>query len=71
MKNKLAFMVLFATLGCRRKDSGEVYVCDSCNARRYHVRADCRGLSDCDFRIVKVSLADAKASGKTLCYWEK
>ncbi|MBL4676906.1 MAG: hypothetical protein JKY70_11990 [Mucilaginibacter sp.] len=47
-----------------------VYVCDSPNAKRYHLKEHCRGLSNCTYTIIKVSVDQAKKSGKTLCHWE-
>ncbi len=69
MKRFLPLLLLFVLNGCT--SSTNVYVCDSQNARKYHLKADCRGLSNCSHRIVKVTLEEAKESGKTLCNWEK
>lgn len=48
----------------------DVYICDSKGAKRYHLDKDCRGLSNCKAEIKKVTLNDAKDSGKTLCGYE-
>ncbi|RFZ93079.1 hypothetical protein D0C36_15855 [Mucilaginibacter conchicola] len=47
-----------------------VYVCESPNAKRYHLNEHCRGLSNCTYRIIKVTPEQAKKGGKTLCRWE-
>ena len=47
-----------------------VYICDSKTAKKYHYKKDCRGLNACKAEVVKVTLADAKESKKTLCGWE-
>ena len=64
---KLLVLLLFAT-SCT---TTTVYVCDSPHATRYHLNEHCRGLSNCDFRIVKIPLDSAKARGLTLCKWEQ
>jgi 5-bromo-4-chloroindolyl phosphate hydrolysis protein len=67
MKLGLLFLFLMG-IGC--KDSTIVYVCDSPNAGRYHLKEHCRGLSNCSYRTVKVTEEEAKKEGKTLCRWE-
>lgn len=47
-----------------------VYICDSGKAPRYHYKPNCRGLSNCNYKTVKTTLAKAKKEGKTLCKWE-
>lgn len=47
-----------------------VYLCDSSDGKKYHFRENCRGLSNCQHKIIKVSLEEAKKRGKTLCGWE-
>ena len=47
-----------------------VYVCDSSNAKKYHLKEHCRGLSNCTYRTIKITLEKAKKEGKTLCGWE-
>ncbi|MDB5089983.1 MAG: hypothetical protein JWR09_3977 [Mucilaginibacter sp.] len=69
MKAILLFFLLFASTTC--SDSPPVYVCSSKYARKYHLNAHCRGLSNCSRRIVQMTLENAKRSGKTLCGYEK
>lgn len=47
-----------------------VYTCNSDKAPRYHYKSNCRGLSNCNYKTVKTTLAKAKKEGKTLCKWE-
>lgn len=70
MKFLLLLAVLLTGVRCAPPPT-IVYVCDSPNAIRYHLRADCRGLSNCSHRIIKITLEEAKRSGKTLCHWEQ
>lgn len=46
------------------------YLCDSPGGTKYHYTKNCRGLSNCKHKIIKVSLSEAKKRGKTLCGWE-
>lgn len=48
----------------------DVYICNSKNAKKYHLKKNCRGLSACKADIKKLSLEKAKNIGKTLCGWE-
>lgn len=49
---------------------GEVYICNNKKADKYHNSPTCRGLSNCQFKIVKISAQTAKKKGMTLCAWE-
>lgn len=70
MKTLLILGLLFLT-NTTYTDSKTVYICDSSNGKKYHYKSDCRGLSNCQHRIVKTTLAIARGDGKTLCGWEK
>lgn len=66
----LILLILFTTnLIC--KDSTNVYLCDSKGAKRYHRSSSCRGLNNCQSKILKTTLQVAKNKGRTLCGWEK
>lgn len=69
MRTFLFIFFLFSAARCA--DPKTVYICNSKNARKYHYTADCRGLSDCQYRIVKTTLKSAVNSNKTLCDWER
>jgi hypothetical protein len=64
-------MLLFLMFG-GIKDTGSatVYICGSPNAKKYHLKSICKGLSNCTYRIKKTTLTAAKQSGKTICLWE-
>jgi hypothetical protein len=67
---KTLFLFLLVGLKPAATDTSKVYVCDSQYAKKYHLTSTCRGLSNCNYRIKKVSVKDAKTTGKTLCKWE-
>jgi 5-bromo-4-chloroindolyl phosphate hydrolysis protein len=69
MKTLLLLILLFTENACT--DSQTVYLCDSAGGKKYHYNEHCRGLSNCQHRIIKVTLEEAKKRGKTLCGWEK
>jgi hypothetical protein len=48
-----------------------VYVCKGSHGKKYHLKADCRGLRNCQHRVVKMTMEQAKKEGKTLCAREK
>lgn len=68
MKSLLLVLLLFSSSKCATRT---VYVCDSPGATRYHYKADCRGLSNCQHRVIEMTLESAKKSNKTLCKWEQ
>jgi len=68
MKLLLAVLVIFSSARCTPTI---VYVCDSPKATRYHLKQDCRGLSNCSHRIIKMTLEEAVKNHKTLCHWER
>lgn len=78
MKFLLLFILFLSNATCQEtKENKEskvtttIYLCDSPNAKKYHLKADCRGLSNCSYRIIKTSLDQAKREHKKLCGWEK
>lgn len=65
-------ILLFTLLGpVKLTDTTMVYLCNSSTGKKYHLKENCRGLSNCQHRIIKVTLEEAKKRGKTLCGWEK
>ena len=69
---KTLFLLLFFFVNMiTRKETTTVYVCNSPGAKKYHNGSDCRGLSNCTYKIVKMDVEKAKKDGKTLCVWEK
>lgn len=69
MKTLLLFVVL--SLAVVRDSATTVYICGGAKGKKYHLRADCRGLSHCTHRLVKMKLKDAQKEGRTLCGFEK
>lgn len=67
MKILLFSLLLFFSIV---NDKGNVYICVSKTAHKYHYREDCRGLNNCKHTISKVSLKEAKNAGYTICGWE-
>lgn len=68
MKKLLPLLLLFAFTSFTA--SNDVYLCNSKGGKRYHFTKDCRGLSNCQAEIIKVTLDDAKKKGKTICGYE-
>jgi len=68
MKTFLLLLLLFINTP---DPSTIVYICKGAKGKKYHLRADCRGLSNCQHKIVKMKLEDAQKKGFTLCGWEK
>jgi hypothetical protein len=70
MKTLILFLFLIAA-DTVRVPSTTVYICSGAKGKKYHLRADCRGLSHCTHRVVKMKLSDAEKEGRTLCGFEK
>ncbi|MXV14284.1 hypothetical protein [Hufsiella ginkgonis] len=70
MKTLLLLMIVFIHTNCAVVDTTAVYVCESRNATRYHYKRNCRGLGNCTYKVAKITLSNAKKSGKKLCRWE-
>lgn len=69
MKPLLLFLFLLNNIKC--EEPTDVYICNSPKAKKYHLSKTCRGLSNCSYQTVKITLEKAKKDGKTLCGWEK
>ena len=69
MKTLSLLIFLFANITC--KETTTVYICNSPNAKKYHINLKCRGLRNCTYRVISVDIQKAKKDGKTLCGWEK
>ena len=44
-----------------------VYICTGGYSTKYHLKPNCRGLSNCKGDIVRISRADARQKRRTLC----
>lgn len=69
MKTLSLFLVL--SMCNQTKPKSAAYLCDSPNAKKYHLRNDCRGLSRCTHHIIEITLEDAKRRKLELCKFEQ
>lgn len=49
----------------------EVYICDSPYAKKYHLKENCKGLSECTHIIKKLTKLEANEKGFSICLLEK
>ena len=68
---KVFLLFIFLITGSIQNRNTTVYVCYGAKGKKYHLRADCRGLSSCQHKVIKMTLAAAEKEGRTLCSWEK
>jgi 5-bromo-4-chloroindolyl phosphate hydrolysis protein len=68
--NALHFLALF-TISIVFTGDTYVYICNSKGAKKYHLTSSCRGLSNCQSKVIKTTLQVAKNKKRTLCGWEK
>lgn len=71
LKIVLLLLTLWTAGGCDNSGSTQVYVCKSRGAKRYHLKANCRGLSNCTYEVIQMTREEAEKQGKTRCKWEK
>lgn len=64
-------LLLLLTYTTLKISATTVYLCDSKSAKKYHLDAKCRGLSNCSYKIIKTTVDQAKKQGKTMCKWEE
>lgn len=69
MKSLTLSLLLLINIAC--SETKTVYLCNSEGAKKYHYKSSCRGLSNCQHKIIETTLEKAKGQGKTLCGWEK
>ena len=74
-KNKMKKILLISSIGLASLSFTsstyyDVYICNSKNAKKYHLKKDCRGLSNCKAAVKKITLTKAKELKRTLCGWE-
>jgi len=68
---KTLSLLIFFLINTTCKENTTVYICNNGKTKKYHLASDCRGLSNCTFKIIKTTLDKAKNEGKTLCGWER
>ncbi|MET3611015.1 hypothetical protein ABIC74_004903 [Mucilaginibacter rubeus] len=61
------FLLFALLLHVQKTHKSVVYICDSPKAKKYHLRNDCRGLSNCTHKIIEISLEEAKKRKLELC----
>lgn len=54
-----------------KKTLTTAYLCNNGKTTKYHLKADCRGLSNCSYKVVKTTLEKVIKDKKTLCKWEE
>ena len=69
MKSTIAILLILINVNCTSVN--DVYICDSPGAKSYHLKENCRGLSNCQHKLIIMTLEKAKRKGRTLCAWEK
>jgi len=68
MKSLFILLILITTF---YKSPSNVYICGSGKVDKYHLKENCRGLSNCQYKVVKTTLEKVKKDKKTLCKWEE
>ena len=56
-----------ANVDKQNKPTEKVWICTSPKAYRYHNNQDCKGLQNCSYDIIKVTISEAKDRGLTEC----
>lgn len=69
MKPLLLLLLLFINIKC--EEPTDVYICNNNKTKKYHLSKTCRGLRNCTYQTLKITLEKAKKDGKTLCGYEK
>lgn len=69
MKSFLLLFFFFSNTNFSAPTS--VYICNSGHTHKYHYKQSCRGLKNCQYKVIQIGLDKAKRDGKTLCKWEK
>ena len=68
MKSLLSLLIL---IHLSYQTSTNVYICGSGKVDKYHLKENCQGLSNCQYKIVKTTLEKVKKDKKILCKWEE
>lgn len=70
MKKLLLIPVSFLLFTSFSTIETTVYICKGKSSKKYHLKKNCRGLSNCSTKTYEVTLKEAKKIGRTLCGWE-
>jgi len=72
MKPLLIALLFLNNPTCKEgKPPTTAYLCNNGKTTKYHLKQNCRGLSNCSYKVVKTTLEKAIKDKKTLCGWEK
>ena len=70
MKSLLYISILALSTLATQISTNKVYICKGKSSKKYHLKKNCGGLSNCATDISEVSLEAAKKLGRGLCGWE-
>ena len=68
MRSLLLIFLVISNDACTETN---VYVCNSKTVTGYHYEENCRGLCNCNYSIITITLDSARKSNKTLYKWEQ
>jgi len=67
----IALLFLSSPICQDGKPPTTAYLCNNGKTTKYHLKENCRGLSNCQYKVVKTTLEKVKKDKKTLCKWEE
>ena len=78
MSNRVLFFFLFSIVFLSSADTlinhpenKKVYICDSANSKKHHLKSNCKGMEKYESDVVKITQEEAVEKGKTeLCGYE-
>jgi len=70
MKKLTTLALIFALATSFVATDTKVFICKGKSSKKYHLKKDCRGLSNCSTETFEVTLDKAKELKRTLCGWE-
>tara|TARA_R110002051_G_scaffold292519_1_gene357319 strand:+ start:3632 stop:3847 length:216 start_codon:yes stop_codon:yes gene_type:complete len=70
MKSFLLGITVVCSLSAVSLTTDTVYICKGKSSKKYHLKKNCRGLSNCSTAISEVTRGKAKEMGRGICGWE-
>jgi len=70
MKQITTLAIIFALTTSFVATETKVFICNTKSSKKYHLKKNCRGLSNCSTETFEVTLDKAKELKITLCGWE-
>lgn len=70
MKKLITLTLIFALFTSFVGIDTNVFICKGKSSKKYHLKKNCRGLSNCSTKTYEVTLKEAKELKRTLCGWE-